>query len=206
MSAESSNTARLEAFSDGVFAIAVTLLVFNLKVPEFAPETVTDAQLRAQLWRTWPAPVSFLLSFMTILIIWLNHHNLFKLVRRSDRTFMFTNGLLLLVVSYIPFPTSLLSAYILTDAAPTAAFLFSGTYFLLAVAFNLLWYVATRRGLLRADAQGQVNFRGVRRGYLIGPVFYGLATVLAWWLPLVSVGICLGMAVYYAVLNYEKPA
>jgi uncharacterized membrane protein len=165
---------------------------------------VTDAQLRAYLWKTWPAPVSFLLSFLTILVIWLNHHNLFKLIRRSDRPFMFTNGLLLLVVSYIPFPTSVLSAYILTDAAPTAALLFSGTYFLLAVMFNLVWYVATRRGLLHVEARDQVNFRGLRKGYLIGPSLYGTAMVLAFWWPLISVGICLGMAIYYAVLSYEQ--
>ena len=129
MPAESSNTVRLEAFSDGVFAIAVTLLVLDLKVPDLDADTVTNPQLRERLLRQRPAYLGFLSSFLTILIIWVNHHYLFKLIHRSDRGFMFLNGLLLLLVTFIPFPTSLLSRYILSDAAPTVAFILRNLFF-----------------------------------------------------------------------------
>lgn len=204
MPAEPSNTGRLEAFSDGVFAIAVTLLVLDLKVPDIDADLVTDLQLRGRLFRQWPAYLGFLSSFLTILIIWVNHHYLFKLIHRTDRAFMFLNGLLLLLVTFIPFPTSLLSRYILSAAAPTVAFVYSGTYLLLAVAFNLLWYSALRRGLITEPGTKRVNFSGIRRGYLIGPFLYGMATVLALYFPILSVVVCIGLALYFAVLYYES--
>ncbi|GAB3643245.1 TMEM175 family protein [Spirosoma arcticum] len=204
MSAESSNTARLEAFSDGVFAIAVTLLVLDLKVPNLNADTVTDPQLRQQLLSQWPAYLGFLSSFLTILIIWVNHHYLFKLIHRTDRAFMFVNGLLLLLVTFIPFPTSLLSRYVLSDAAPTVAFVYSGTYLLLAVAFNLLWYSALRRGLVNGSGAKRVNYSGIRRGYLLGPLLYGGAAVVALFFPIWSIVICLAMAVFFAIFYYES--
>ncbi len=203
MPTESANTARLEAFSDGVFAIAVTLLVLDLKVPDLDVDAVTNGQLRDRLLRQWPAYVGFLSSFLTILINWVNHHYLFKLIHRADRSFMFLNGLLLLLVTFIPFPTSLLSRYVLSNAAPTVAFIYSGTYVLLAVAFNSLWYSALRRGLVAQERAQRINFSGIQKGYLIGPLLYGLAAVLALWFPVLSVVVCIALAIYFAVLYYE---
>ncbi len=197
---ESKDTARIEAFSDGVFAIAVTLLVLDLKVPNLPMNAVSDAELRAELLRQWPAYLGFLSSFATILIIWVNHHNLFRLVRRTDRVFLFVNGLLLLIVTVIPFPTSLLSRYILSDAAPTAAVIYAGTYFLLSITFNLIWYAARNRGLMMLNADSRVLFRG----YLLGPLIYGLAMVLAAFFPILSVIMCIAMAVFFAILYYGQ--
>lgn len=204
MPVETKETVRLEAFSDGVFAIAVTLLVLDLKVPDLPPDTVSGAQLRARLAQQWPAYAGFLSSFLTILIIWVNHHYLFKLIHRTDRKFMFVNGLLLLIVTFIPFPTSLLSKYILTDAAPTVAFIYAGTYFALSIAFNLIWSSATNRGLMTNAATKRANFGGIQRSYLIGPVLYGLAALVSLFMPLISVGLCVGLAVYFSILYYER--
>jgi len=204
MPTESSNSARLEAFSDGVFAIAVTLLVLDLKVPSLNADAITDSQLRELLLRQWPAYLGFLSSFLTILIIWVNHHYLFKLIHRTDRAFMYLNGLLLLLVTFIPFPTSLLSRYILSEAAPTVAFIYSGTYLLLAIAFNLLWFSALQRGLVNDHGAKRVNFSGIRKGYLIGPLLYGMATVLALFFPIASVTVCIALALYFAMLYYES--
>lgn len=204
MPTETKDTGRLEAFSDGVFAIAVTLLVLDLKVPDLDPEVVTNVELRNRLLRQWPAYLGFLSSFATILIIWVNHHSLFRLVRRSNRMFLFTNGLLLLIVTFIPFPTSLLSRYVLSDAAPTVACIYAGTYFLLAIAFNVLWYSARAHGLIANNADTRIHFRGVFRGYLLGPLLYGGATVLALFFPLWSIAICIGMAAFFAILYYES--
>lgn len=203
MALSMNNTLRLEAFSDGVFAIAVTLLVFNLKVPDLPKSSPTEAWLWQYLLRQWPAYVGFLSSFLTILIIWINHHYLFRFVQRTDRPLMLTNGLLLLIVTFIPYPTSLLSAYALTPAVSPAAVVFAGTYLALAVAFNLLWYVARQRGLLHQETRGRVNFGGIRRSYQTGPALYALATLLAGFYPFVSILICLFMAVFFAVMSYD---
>ena len=107
-------TARIEAFSDGVFAIAITLLVLDLKVPRGLAEgrTLADALL-AQ----WPAYLAFASSFMTILIMWVNHHRIFTLVGQSDERLLFYNGLLLMGVTVVPFPTSLVAEYCATTVS-----------------------------------------------------------------------------------------
>lgn len=196
-------TTRLEAFSDGVFAIAITLLIFNLKVPAVSTETVTNPLLRLAFLRQWPAYAAFLSSFLTILIIWMNHHDLFSLIRGIDRRFMFVNGLLLLVVTIIPYSTGVLAEYILTEAASTAALFFSGTYCLLSAAFNWLWFTARNRRLILDDVLESSRVKILRQGYWHGLVIYGVAVLLALFFPLASVGICTLMAVFYAFRSYQ---
>jgi uncharacterized membrane protein len=98
------DTARTEAFSDGVFAIAITLLVLDIKVPHDLPE---NTSLLRALLNQWPIYMAFLTSFATIGIMWLNHHRMFRYIRRVDHWFLVLNGLLLLGVTFVPFPTSL---------------------------------------------------------------------------------------------------
>ncbi len=196
---EPPGNARLEAFSDGVFAIAITLLVLDLKVPEL--EEITPATLRSALLAQWPAYLGFLTSFLTILIIWVNHHALFRQLRGHTRPLLFANGLLL-VVTVLPFPTSLASRYILTSGAGVAAVVYCALQLALALTFNVIWSAAYRRNLLAADAHS--NYAQIRRGYRLGPVLYGLATLLAYPFPLLGVGICAGLAVFFAALSYER--
>ena len=198
--AEPPGNARLEAFSDGVFAIAITLLVLDLKVPEL--EHVSPTALRAALLAQWPAYLGFLTSFLTILIIWVNHHGLFRQLTGHTRPLLFTNGLLLLVVTVIPFPTSLTSRFILTDGAGVAAVLYCATQLALALAFNVIWSAAYRGHLIQADVRS--NYAQIRRGYRAGPLLYALATLLAYPYPLLGVGLCAGLAVFFAVLSYER--
>jgi uncharacterized membrane protein len=114
------DTTRLEAFSDGVFAIAITLLVLNIRIPE----TPNLAQaLRGQ----WPSYLAYLLSFLTILNLWVNHHNIFHYISRTDHWFLFINGLLLLGVCVLPFPTALLAQYFTTDPF-TATLVYAGVF------------------------------------------------------------------------------
>ncbi len=131
-------TGRLEAFSDGVFAVAITLLVLNLVVPDLPSRSETPAVLTAALGREWPSYLAFVTSFGTILIMWVNHHALFKLVRRSDTLFMFANGFLLLLVTAVPFATALVARYLVTPAAPTACAVYAGGFAVVNIAFNLL--------------------------------------------------------------------
>src|SRR2546423_8026183 len=129
---------RLEAFSDGVFAIAAPLLVLELRVP---PET-TD--LPAALLRLWPAYAAYLVSFVTIGIIWVNHHTLLEHCERVDRRFLYLNLLLLVAVGIVPFPTALVDQYILSEQGATAALVVYGLGgLLIAIAFTGVFLYAT---------------------------------------------------------------
>ena len=108
-------TARVEAFSDGVFAIAITLLILDIKVPAVADDGAwpsnANGWLLHELGRHWTAYVAYVMSFAVILVMWVNHHRIFELLARIDRPFLFWNGLLLMLISIVPFPTSLLATY-----------------------------------------------------------------------------------------------
>src|SRR5690348_8544495 len=156
-------TNRVEAFSDGIFAIAATLLVLDLAVP--AREEATRAGLAAALGHEWPSYFAYLVSFLVIGIIWVNHHTVFSTVRRVDRLVMFANLGLLLVVSAIPFPTRLLAEYLTDDAnSHAAAAVYSATMLAMGTAFSLLWLVITRdSGLLHEHLDPAASRAALRR-------------------------------------------
>src|SRR5215210_4078111 len=136
-------TARLEAFSDGVFGIAMTLLILEFKVPhlEHASEDA-GRQLLLALRNMWPSAIAFLLSFGTILIMWVNHHGLFKHAHGADNRLFFANGFLLLIVTFVPFPTWVLAEYLDRRAANVAATFYCATFILVSISYNiLLWSV-----------------------------------------------------------------
>src|SRR3954470_14320195 len=117
-------TRRLEAFSDAVFAIAITLLALNLQVPVLTP--ATPGALVAELAAKWPTYLSFLLSFVTLLIAWVYHHRLLEAAKHAGTRLLYTNGILLLVVAAVPFPTALLGAYLTTPAALVVCAIYAG--------------------------------------------------------------------------------
>ena len=128
-----SETARIEAFSDGVFAIAVTLLILEVKIP-----AVGAPHLRVQLLQQWPQYVAFVLSFAFIGIMWINHHRLFNYIRHADNNLLVLNLVLLLGVTIVPFPTAVLATRLGTPDQRTAAMLYNGTYVFIAICFNFL--------------------------------------------------------------------
>lgn len=194
-------TNRLEAFSDGVFAVAITLLVFNLNVPNLG-KTVTSGVLAQQLFAQWPAYLAFVISFATILIMWVSHHSLFKLVYRSNPSFMFANGFLLLLVTIVPFPTRLVAEYLNTSAAATACAVYAGLFVIINLAYNILWWSAAYyHHLLRPDIPQSV-IRAHTRNYLFGLPCYLVAMVLAFWNPIASFGICSLLWLFWAFTNY----
>ena len=165
-------TSRIEAFSDGVFSIAATLLVLELKPP---PPTLLFWQgIAAQ----WPGFASFLLSFLFIGIMWINHHRLFTHVRRSDDFLMLSNLLLLLGVVWIPYPTSLMAQALTSGRLREAAILYNGSYFVIALLFNLLLFSCIRGGLV--DRQYSA-VRNIARSFALGPILYGLCFAATWW-------------------------
>lgn len=133
---------RLEAFSDGVFAIAITLLALNLQVPSRSGHGLPRA-----LGHQWPAYAAYVVSFMVIGIIWMNHHSMLRSVRLVDRRVLVVNLLLLLTVGLIPFATALLAAYLRAGFdGRVAAAVYSGVMFAMAVSFSLLWLAVLHDG------------------------------------------------------------
>jgi uncharacterized membrane protein len=193
------NPSRVEAFSDGVFAIAITLLILEIRVPH------VDHGLWAGLLALWPSYVAFLLSFVVILIEWVNHHELLSNVRRVSYPFLFANGLLLLTVTFVPFPTAVLAAYLGTAEAKSAAAFYCGTFFVNALAWNLVFQTMVRRGLLKADVPAAVIAR-VRRAYWFGSTVYLLSTLLALIQPAAGLLLNVSLWILWIRLGYRAEA
>jgi len=190
-------TARIEAFSDGLFAIAITLLVLELKVPRVAGAR----ELRVALLDAWPSYAAYLVSFATIGIMWLNHHRLFGLIRRVNHPMLILNGLLLLTVSVVPFPTALVAAHLGHDGGRLAAEVYTGWSILIAIAFNALWrYVAAPRRrppLLRVPAE-HPEVRAIHAQYRNGPLWYVAAFAVSFWSPALAMSLCGAFALFFA--------
>jgi uncharacterized membrane protein len=199
-------TGRLEAFSDGVFAVAITLLVFGLQVPTL-DSPYTSEKLVSVLLMHWPSYLAFFISFATILIMWVSHHNMFKLIQTSDTLFMFANGFLLLLVTAVPFPTQLVATYLATPAADVACAIYAGLFLIINFAYNLLWWLAAYQRRLLKDAVSPAMIKTRSRYYASGIPCYLFALVIAYWNPAVSIGICSILWLFWAFTTYErKPA
>lgn len=199
-------TGRIEAFSDGVFAVAITLLVFDLKVPTPSSlESISIEGLARALYQQWPSYLAFITSFATILIMWVSHHSIFKLVEKSDKPFLFANGLLLMLVTVVPFPTSLVSAYLTTPAAATACAVYAGIFVVINLAYNLLWWTIIRHdGHLLNPKVSPAQVKVMTRNFLLGFPAYLLATFLAFWNPFVTIAICSGLWIFWALISIER--
>jgi len=184
---------RLETFADGVFAIAATLLILNVDT-QIKPE---GRGLAAQLLHIWPSYIGYAVSFLTIGIIWVNHHTLMNQIGQVDRPFLLLNVLLLLCVAFIPFPTRLVAENIRTDGARAAALTYGTTLTATAVMFSGVWfYAAIGRRLIREDADPR-TVSGITRSYLPGPWIYLAATLIALANPTVSVILFGAIAIFY---------
>lgn len=189
-------TGRVEAFSDGVFAVAITLLALDLQVPHV--QGGSPVELARALAHAWPSYLAFVTSFFTVLIIWVSHHSMFKLVQRTNARVLFANGLLLMLTTVVPFSTSLVTEYLRLPAAKIACAAYGGTFVLISLAYTLLWYgVLHDRALLRPDASEEV-IRRTDRNYRVGPPAYALATAGAFVNPYVTVGICTALWIFWA--------
>ena len=184
-------TGRLETFSDGVFAIAATLLVLEFSV------TSTE-NLGHQLLHLWPSYLAYVTSFLTIGIIWMNHHHTVSLLGRIDRTMLFVNNVLLLTVAFLPFPTGLVGKAIQQGHGEQAAALaYAGTLVVMAALHQVWWRYARVNRRLIADGTPDSALRAVDRAYLPGLPMYGTVFVLAFFSPLAAVCLTLAIAAFY---------
>jgi uncharacterized membrane protein len=189
-------TGRIEAFSDGVFAIAITLLVLTIKVPK-AADLGAGGSLFSALLALWPHYLAFVTSFAAILAIWVNHHRIFTFVQRSDHFLLYWNGLLLLLISFLPFPTTLLAEYLLHPAAKVAGAVFAGTLFAIALAFKGLWSYAAKNGRLLARSIDHKDIEQITRQHRYGPMMYFAAFAVSFASTGLSVGLCLCLSVFF---------
>ena len=192
------DTGRVEAFSDGVFAVALTLLVVSLGVPEVgAGRAVSARVLLHALAGQWPQFVAFAASFFSVLLLWVSHHQTFAMIRRTSRHLMLANGLLLFLVTLIPFPTAALARYIQTPGGSVVAALYAGVFFLITAAFVLLWHVVLSRPGMLKNSLTDAQKGAIQRRNILGLIPYVLAVGAAFWQPYLTVLICIALSVYW---------
>jgi uncharacterized membrane protein len=183
-------TGRLEAFSDGVFAIAATLLVLEFK-------DKAGSALAGELPHLWPAYLAYATSFLTIGIIWMNHHFCVEQIRHADRTLMFVNLLLLLTVAFLPFPTRLVATHLEHGGEQAAVYAYDATFVLMAVIYNIWWRYASGGRRLIAQGVPDSAVDAITRAFNPGVPMYASAFLLAIWSPLASVALTFAIAAFY---------
>lgn len=196
---EGKETGRLEAFSDGVIAIAITLLVLDIRVPSHEAAEAAGGLGRALL-EYWPNYIAFITSFLTTLIMWVNHHRMFSMFKRTDHMFLMLNGLLLMGISLVPFTSALLAEYINAgEDARIAAIVYSAVFVFIALCFGAVWAYGSSKRRLIDPAIPQSWLDAVSKAYRFGPLLYTFAGLLAFIHVAFSVGLVFALAVYYAL-------
>jgi uncharacterized membrane protein len=181
-------TDRLEAFSDGVFAIAITLLALDLPRPN-------GPDLWHELGAAWESYAAYFVSFLTIGIIWVNHHALIDRIARADRALLFLNLALLMWVSIIPWPTGLVADRLGEDGASAAVVVYSGVLMAMAITFRAVWVHARATGALAALTPAQIAHLDRRNG--VGLSAYVAAVAFAFVVPAVSIVLCFAVAAFF---------
>ncbi|MDP9366339.1 MAG: TMEM175 family protein [Chloroflexota bacterium] len=194
------DTDRLEAFSDGVIAIAITLLVLEVRVPTEA--AVEDAGgLGSALLDLWPNYLGYLLSFVIIGIMWANHHEIFRHVVRTDHYLVLINLLFLFCIGFIPFPTALMAENLGHDGERTAVIVYAGWILLTALSYYLLWRYPSGGGRLLAPDADRGAVETITQRFRLGPPSYALAFALAFLYPPASLALLFLLAVLYVLPN-----
>jgi uncharacterized membrane protein len=189
------STGRLEMFSDGVFAIAITLLVLEIRPPEDTHE------LAHELGELWPSYLAYVISFLLIGLVWANHHAMFEHIVRADRPLLFLNVLLLMDVAFLPFPTAVMANAFQDGAGERLAVVFYGVTLVVgSVFFNAIWQYARRQHRLLGAHTSVEEARQIGRRFLIGPILYSAGTALG------AVSSSAGVALYaFLIVFYWLP-
>jgi uncharacterized membrane protein len=184
-------TNRLEAFSDGVFAIAITLLVLEIKVP-------TGDSLALGLLHLWPSYLAYVISFIVIGAIGINHHAMFKWIVRVDQKLLLLNTLHLMFIAFLPFPTAVLAeAFHTRSEQDIATAFYAGTLTTIGILVTAAWWYAASHRELLDDAISPELAKAIGRRFLIGPTGYGLATIFAFFNPWLSIALFIALNAYF---------
>lgn len=194
---DKSEHARLEAFCDGVFAIAITLLILEIKVPPVG-SLHTIREFWHRLLEDWPSWFGFFLSFIIILVAWVNHHDVFKMIGKSSAAFTYANGFMLLTVVVLPFSTGLMSEYLTTELAQPAITVYCFSILMHNVSWVFFGRAAMhRRGLFKDEANYEIYRKAVLRPSQIAFLFYLSLCILSFWFPLTAMVIMTISWVYW---------
>jgi uncharacterized membrane protein len=185
-------TTRLETFSDGVLAIAATLLVL-----EFGVHASSGPQLGDELLHLWPSYLAYVTSFLTIGIIWINHHHCVATLARADRTLLFLNLLLLLVIGFLPFPTKLVAQYLHQPGQQAAVLAYDATFVVMSIVYNAWWRYASGNRRLIAEHVPDSTVKAISRAFNPGVPMYVVALLVALVSPLASVALTFAIAAFY---------
>lgn len=177
-------TSRLEAFSDGVFGFAITLLVLDIKVPDVG----SGKNLFESMAADWSVYLSFLIGFFTILICWINHHFMFDYIYRSNSKLLLLNGFKLLVVTFTPFATALIGRYIGEVDQTMAVNVYTLNFACMGSIMFFIWYYAYRNNLMKPERHGAL--RTITHYYFLA----GAMSITIFVLSFVSIWLCLGMS------------
>jgi len=197
--AETNPNSRLETFCDGVFAIALTLLIIDIKIPSSVKIDTTN-DLWLALKHILPSIFAFVLSFIIILITWVNHHGTLKLLNRSSAGFFFANGFLLITIVFIPFPTALMGEYLLTDHSSPAVILYVSTIAFQAIGWILLTSSVLKNHLTK-DEKSILTIREQRKYGYFAFTIYSLCAIIAFWFPLTIAIITTCIWIFWLILG-----
>jgi TMEM175 potassium channel family protein len=194
-------TSRLESFSDGVIAVAITLLVLGITVPQPpAPGAHAPHELAHQLAQAWPQYAAYAISFVTIGIIWINHHAMMSRLAATDHAILILNILLLMTIGILPFATELMATYLRQPhGQAVAAAVYSGAFLVMAIMFAVLnRHIMLRKAHLLSEELPLERRRQILSRAVTGLIPYALATALAFVSPYITLAICAAVAVFYA--------
>jgi len=195
--------ARLETFCDGVFAIALTLLVIDLRIP-----VTTAIGTSADLWRALahllPSVFAFVLSFGIIFICWVNHTEAMKLIDKSSHAFIYANGLLMLGVVFVPFPTALLGDNLMTSHAAPAVVLYSAAGVIMGVGWALTGWTALKPQPLTRNERAAAQVRNGLRNAYFAIAFYTTCAIVAVWLPIPIAVVITLMWIYWVIYGLRS--
>ncbi|HLK27230.1 MAG TPA: TMEM175 family protein [Puia sp.] len=191
------DTSRIEAFSDGIFCVAITLLAIEIGVEAKADET--NNGLAQSLIHLWPKYIAYIISFVNVLLAWIGHHGMFKNLRNTDNFVMMSNGFLLMLVALVPFPTKTLGLFLLTGAFKTAVVFYSGYFVLISIAFRLLWHAASRKRELLVHHITETEIKKITKNENIGLVCNSIIIVVAFVNPWLALILSFVMWIYWMV-------
>jgi uncharacterized membrane protein len=179
---------RLETFCDGVFAIAITLLILEIKVPDLK-NIHNTSELIQELWLQWPSWFAFLLSFVTLFIAWTNHHNFFKQLDKISSPFIYANGFLMLTVIVLPYPTGVLGRFLNTSMCSAAIILYIMMHLTHGIGWLIMSIAALRPKDLSIDEARHIALRKTTKAIAGFCVFDLLIILLAVWFPMAALGV-----------------
>jgi uncharacterized membrane protein len=191
---------RLEMFSDGVFAIAITVLILEIKVPTLASMNSTSDVWKA-IWHLWPSFLALIISFIVILISWKGHHNTLKYLDKTSNQFQFANGFFLFTVVIIPFPTAFMAEYLDTPYAQPAIVFYCFCMLLHNIGWRLLFRYLLKPTSLMRDPSYDNRIKRIGKGNLYGTLIDSGLIIIAWWLPYIALTLSLLLWIFWLYLS-----